>query len=71
MCVLNLFLMHNFELILACIAMSDQTQLICGSITEKLILYLYLFLRYWAFRNPEQSGWLQEFWAITQDLELL
>ena len=35
-CLLNVLLMYNFEVIWACIAMSDQTQLICDSQKNQL-----------------------------------
>ena len=34
-CLLKIFLMYNFELIWACLAMLDQSQFICDSITTK------------------------------------
>ena len=33
-----------------------------------ILIRLYWFLKYWNFRNPQQSDWLRAFWAITQDL---
>ena len=58
--------MYNFELIWACLAMSDQAQLICDLFTKKSTSYLYSLLRYWTSRNPAQSDLSRAFWAMTE-----
>ena len=61
-CLLNVFSYIT-------LAMSNQTQLICDSLTKKSTLYLYWFLRYQTFRIPSKSYWLREFWIVSQDLQ--
>ena len=40
-CLLTIFLMCNLEFIWQGLAMSDQAQLICNSLTKSLISYMY------------------------------
>ena len=40
-CLLNILLMYNFELIGPFLAIPDQAWLVCGSFTEKSSSYLY------------------------------